>query len=659
MKLNGLFSDGAVFQRRAPIPVFGFTDPDSVVEITFNGNQFCGAAGHDGYFCIRMAAMEAGGPYEMTVRNRRTGDSATVQRIYTGEVFLASGQSNMCVPFGQDDAQYERFSSALPPEGVSIFNVAFRASGVEERLLEGCWVNSADPASRNLSATAQWFGLALWQKLQIPVGIIKCAHGGTIPEAWISRNALLGTSFASYLRTYETNLPRPARWDNVSLEAPQPQPGEFLQKPEDFPKYLPPQPPLTGLDEGWAEAGFDDASWTDYDIPGSWTDDGICGNGTVWARFHVEIPSAWEGKELILHLGPVDKQDITFFNGEEIGRSGKDFDLDCWDKPRTYRIPGRLVRAGKAVVAVRAWSFIYIGAFAGTADDYYLETADSSARLKLPDRIRIKAEHDFGLFPPLTIYHGEYEGPWFPNSPGILFDGMLRPVMPYAIRGAVWYQGESTADCGIESAKRYGELLETLIRDWRFHWGIGNFPFLIVQLPLFRGARNYDENAVWPVIRQAQLDVARKLPACELAVALDLGEQMNIHPVDKEQVGRRLADLACRHVYGMRGIREGGPIPVACRRENDALRIFFRNADSGLVLRESKESGFFCAGAVPPGKQPRYHAAEAAVEGTSVVVRSPSVPEPRFVRYAWADNPAFAPLYNGDGVPASPFEYED
>lgn len=674
MKLNALFSDGAVFQRRIAVPVFGTTDPESIVEVSFNGKIYTGLAGYDGNFLIRIAPQEAGGPYSMEVRNTRTGATAVVNDILVGEVWLASGQSNMEYPINVSVSQMQEFiaETGSDTDSIRMFTTAHRASAVPERqvapltrpagfeypeIKPGQWICAWEPKwsvitpenIRTMSAVALWFARKLRDELNVPVGILSSSWGGTIVEAWTSMEGLRNDpEQAAVVQEYVENLSDPDRWARMDRELPMYNAGNAEQQEILIKKYCTPCPEDAGTPQGWGKLDYDDSNWENFAIPGSWMREKISGNGVVWIRKKVELPAHWAGKDLEVHLGGVDKHDTTFFNGEKIGSTGAGFELDHWDRHRCYPVPGGLVKAGENVVAVRAFSFIYDGAFTGAEDEYYVALAGTDEKIFFAGECRLNPEADWGIF---GFPNNVSMGPHNPNSYGILFDSMIRPLLPYGIRGAIWYQGCSNTHTA-KDAKFYAHQMETLIRDWRYHWQQGAFPFIQVSLAGYTPEKDYAADNNWCYLRDSQRRAMRATPNSGIASALDVGDAKDIHPADKKTVGTRLALWALENTYGLPIFGTAPEVRSVMRESAGVLRLTFDHCAEGLVAKDGVLKGFYIAG--PDGE---YKEAEAVLCGNTVVVKNSDVPNACSVRYAWSANPmAVVSLYNSAGLPATPFE---
>jgi sialate O-acetylesterase len=360
------------------------------------------------------------------------------------------------------------------------------------------------------------------------------------------------------------------------------------------------------------------------------------------------LPADWAGKSLVLDLGAIDKGDVTYFNNEAVGQ------LDpllpnAWCTPRHYPVPGHLVKAGRNTIAVRVVSHVYGGGLSGPAALMRLTPADNSrAAIPLAGEWRLQVEHNYGRVTPFPGVPAP-QGPGNPNSPYILYNSMVAPLVPYAIRGATWYQGESNAG----KAFAYRNLLPALIRDWHRVWGQGEFPFLIVQLANYMARRDGPQECAWAELRDAQLHTARTVPQAGLAVIIDIGEATDIHPRNKQDVGARLAAWALAHTYQVKGVVASGPLYCGMTAEGSRLRLSFDYVDGGLVARGGELQGFAVAGA-----DRKFVWAKARIEGERIVVWSDAVAQPVAARYAWADNP-LCNLYNQAGLPASPFRTDN
>ena len=655
ISLGSLFQDGAVFQRNVDIPVWGKTDPGLVLLAEFAGQKVRTKSNTAGEFMFRFAPVPAGGPYVLNVTDKDGKILCSVKDILVGEVWVASGQSNMEYQLGSDWAfphnlrnnpnslarrqQREYVAGIKNPAKLRYFYVPHNCTGVRESRVPGTWKYVDEKSAVGFSAAAAWFAKTIQEQLDVPVGVIVTAWGGTRVEAWTSREALLSNPDTAVMANVaDRELQKPEIWD-------------VLARKKAAQKDLKRDPGNKGFGLGYAKVDLNESDWKDMIVPGSWMVQKISGNGSVWARKTVMIPAEWAGKDLVLKTGGIDKMDVTYFNGVEVGRTGKDLDTVYWDKKRTYTIPGKLVKAGKNVIAIRAYSFINDGSLNGRREDFTLSLKDSAVEpIKLAGTWKAKAELNYGILNPRTSgYNPEY-----PNTPGILFDGMLNPLLPYAIRGVIWYQGCSNAG-SIHNAKAYQKRLETMIRDWRFRWGLGDFPFIQVQLAYYDRNQEapYYPNSPWAYLRESQRLLCENMPNVFMASVIDNGDKLDIHPQDKKTVGLRLAKNALHNVYRFQNIVPSGPLYQSCTVEGNKIRITFRYGD-GLTVKGDFRKSFYIGSEMGVF----YPADTLVIEGNSVVLSSKEVENPAAVRYAWSQAPVSC-LYNAAGLPASSFRTDN
>lgn len=624
MKLSSLFTDHAVLQREISVPIWGWTKPLVLVKVSLGAYTSETLSGVEGDFLARLPPMPAGGPFELKVSvEGENAETFSAKDVWVGEVWLASGQSNMEWTLTQiGDVGSEEIRAAQIPK-LRMINVPRTANLGRPKNVEAAWMVSSDKTAGFFSAVGFHFAKRLCAELDVAVGILHSSWGGTFIEAWTDRSTLVANpDLKDWVARYEGSLNNPERW-----------------KPTATNRTYPVDSGNEGAKKNWAASDFNDTSWSEMNLPQTWQSAGHVHSGIFWFRKNVVVPREWAGKDLTLEIGAVDKQDITYFNGAEVGATGKDLDQTQWNALRKYKIPGNLVKAGTNVIAVRAYSFVYHGGLIGPASEMRLSLSDSQS-LPLQGAWRFQVEKNFGVVAPIQ----PPPGPGSPNSPYILFDNMIAPLVPYALRGAIWYQGESNAG----NASKYRRMLADLITCWRHAWGQGEFAFLTVQLANYLNPLSYQENSTWSFLREAQTR-SLELANTGLAVAIDIGEAMDIHPKNKKDVGGRLAQWALSKTYG-KPVVASGPLFQSLSIEGDRIRLRFTHVGGGLVVKDGALKTFVIA-----GNDKNFLEARALIEGDTVVVKNENVPEPVAVRYAWADNPLGCNLYNADGLPASPF----
>ena len=620
VRLPRLVADHMVLQRDRPVGVWGWADPGGRVTVRLAGASASATVGADRTWRAELPAMGAGGPYTMTVDGART---TTVRDVLVGEVWLASGQSNMEFPLRRVDGAEAEVAAAQYPE-IRLFSVPYRwALTPQDDLDGGAWEPATPESAAGFSAVAYLFGRQLHAELGVPVGLIDASWGGSAAEAWVSAAAL-------------TTLP-----DVEPLAAPyvaDPQATADSLDAENDAGLAAWAGEMQSADAGfaarptWRDPAFEPDGWGTMALPGRWEENGLPSfNGTVWFRRTVTLPADWAGADLEFRTERIEDQDSTWVNGVAIGSRTQVGDA------RRYRVPADILRPGENVITV--WVHDRTGFGGLTAPVELVHPDGRTMPLDGPWRYRVGTQIGPGPAQPRLLWH---------QQPGLLFNGLIAPLTASSIRGALWYQGESNT----RRAFGYRTLLPTLVADWRDRWAEGAFPFLVVQLPNFHG-RGDDPNepSSWAELREAQ-SMIRRLPNTGVTVTIDLGDPDDIHPTNKQDVADRLARQALADVYG-RAVVGAGPTVLGRWREGEAVRLLFGGVGGGLVARGGALDGFAVA-----GSDRRFVWADARIEGRTVVVSSPAVADPVAVRYGWADNPAVT-LYNAEGLPAEPFRTDD
>lgn len=632
MRLAPLFQDRAVLQRDLPLPVWGRCAPHETVAVSLAGRAARTLANGDGRWLVRFPPLPAGGPYELAAES--ASGRAMARDIVLGEVWICSGQSNM----------EWKLSQVVPPdvEGlpcdipeIRVLTLANPARVGPGEGVAGQWAAATEESLASFSAIGGTFARELNRALGVPVGMICTAWGGTRIQAWIGREALIQDPLG---------FEELGRFDASAYLSAEHAPETFSSFADWERRGAPQDQGNRGLAEGWTAPGFDDSAWPAMPVPSRWQDHGHPENGVFWFRRSITVPPAWIGRDLELHLGEIDKHDDTWVNGERVGGLSWEAGDRAWCTPRIYPVAGRLVGPdGRVEIAVRARSHVFHGGMTGPACAMRLVPVGAGAESPLPlaGSWRYQVEQDWGTPQPPDAAWGLDSS----NSPSILFDSRIAPLIPCALRGVLWYQGESNAS----QASDYRRLLPLLIRDWRRAWGQGDFAFLQVQLANYRRPVEEPGRSEWAELRDAQA-AALSEPGTGMAVAIDLGDPLDIHPRNKHEVGLRLARWALAETYERGGVPSGPLYAGMIAEAGGRLRLRFRHA-AGLGT---------CDGAAPrhvavAGADRAFVWAESAVEGESLIVWHPRVPRPVAVRYAWADNPDAANLRNAEGLPAAPF----
>ncbi len=617
IRLPQLISNGMVLQRGVDLKIWGWASPGEEVTLRFAGKTRSAVAGRDEKWNFVLPAMEAGGPYTITLTGTNT---VTINDVWVGDVWLCAGQSNMVhmlnihdITYAKDiaEANYPQIRQFLVP-------VATDLQGSKSDFPGGSWERAVGENVRSFSVVAYFFAKDLYEKYRVPIGIINASVGGTPIEAWTSEEGL--KAFPDVVRTIVQNkdtahvhaINRAAAIANTSAAV------------ADL-----------GMDDGkqWFAMDYVPKGWRNINVPGYWEDQGIKElDGVVWYRKEVEIPESMIGKPARVFLGRIVDADELYINGKRIGNTTYMY------PQRRYPIPDDVLKAGKNTFVVRVTNRNGKGGF--VPDKPYCVFAG-------PDTVDLKGTWQYkvgAVFEPVTEH--VVPGISLQNQPTVLFNAMVAPATDYAIRGVLWYQGESN----VGQPAAYAQHLFALIHDWRQQWGQDTLPFLYVQLPGFMNYQYRPSESNWATLRESQRK-ALSIPHTGMAVAIDLGEWNDIHPGRKKEVGERLALLARKLVY-KEEVVASGPMYRSYRKNGNKLTLSFDSVGSGLMAIDGEALGEFAIA----GADKKFVWAEAEVVGDQVVVWSEKVSDPVYVRYAWADNPVNPNLYNREGLPASPFE---
>lgn len=620
LHLPQILSDGAVLQRGEPIPIYGWAAPGEAITVTLGDASLQTRADDDGRWSVRFDPREAGGPIALRV----AGDyEVLVHDILIGDVWLCSGQSNMELPMRRVRERFEEEIATSKNSRIRSFTVPIRYEFNHpwEDIAGGQWV-SADPATvLHFSAVAYFFAREIEAAEDVPVGILLSAMGGSPIESWMSEESL--QAFPARLavadpfrdEAYITGLKTA---ENAASAA-------WFRYRDAQDEGLHHQP-------AYYDPDYDDSGWTPFTAPGFWDEQGIeARRGVVWFRREVEVPAALAGKPGMLHLGTLVDADTTYLNGQEVGNTGYQY------PPRHYSIPAGLLQAGRNVIAIRLTSTGNRGSF--VRDKTYALEVDGQS-LPLTGTWLAKVGMVCGPQPPSTFIQ------WQPLA---LYNAMMAPLHRQPIKGVLWYQGESNTG----RSNEYEALLEAMIADWRARWDAPELPFLIVQLANFMEASESPQESGWAELREAQR-LALSVPHTGMAVAIDVGEWNDIHPLDKQTVAHRLALQARKLAFGESSLLASGPDLLGGEVHGDKVLLHFTSTGEGLQTSDGRPLGQFALA----GADGVFHWAEARiVDSTTIELSQREVPAPVAVRYAWAHNPEGANLVNSAGLPASPFQW--
>ena len=609
--VSTIFGDNMVLQRGKKNTIWGWSDPGDKVRVEIAGKHASGVAGPDRRWQVKIQPPAVGGPYTIKISGHQTVE---LHNVLVGDVWLCGGQSNMQVSLRFARNGEEEVKAANFPE-IRFFSVAPHSAYHHTDVVEGSWKVVSPETADHVSAVAYYFARKVQQEIHVPIGLVVDALGGTPAEAWTSAAALRP------LNDFDVPL---AELEKLAA-AGAPEYGNYIMHWYD--QYD------VGIKGNWAAPDFDDSTWKSVDIPGGFSDLGVPETAAVaWFRREIVVPDPLPAGRALLFLGSIERMDTAYINGTQVGAS-------AWvENPRVYFIPDGVLKPGKNVVAIRVLKTKPQGGFLGKPEELHLELGDKTS---IPLAGKWKGQLSVDARPPHPLPIG-YEN--WPVMPSVLYEGMLAPIAPLSITGALWYQGEQNSERGFQ----YRRILPVTIADWRKLFGQGDFPFYIVSLPAFGHRSETPTDDKWAETRESQALTAASVRNSCLAVTIDTGDPDNIHPKDKQPVGERLALCALAKQYGKK-VAYSGPTLASVERLPGSIRLHFAHTDGGLVVKGAKLEEFAIA-----GEDRKWYWADARIEGDTVVVSSPSVPNPKEVRYAWQSNPA-ATLFNGAGLPAGPF----
>ena len=610
--VSPIFGDNMVLQRGKENAIWGWSEPGDQVRIDVADKTASGVAGPDRRWQVKIPPPAVGGPYTIQIADAH--QAVELHNVLVGDVWLCGGQSNMQVGLSRANNGEEEVKAANYPE-IRFFSVVAHPAYHPTEVPEGSWKVLSPETAERVSAVAYYFARKVQQEVHVPIGLVVDALGGTSAEAW--------TSAAALRPLKDFNIPL-AEVEKRAAEG-APEYGNYVMHWYD--EYD------VGIKGNWAAATLDDSRWKSVDIPGGFLELGVPETPAVaWFRKEIMLPKTLPAGRALLFLGSIERMDTAYINGAWVGAS-------AWvENPRVYPIPDGVLKSGENVVAIRVLKTKPQGGFLGKPEDLRLVLGDKTI---VPLAGKWKGQLSVDARPPHPLPLG-YEN--WPVMPSVLYEGMLAPVAPLSITGVLWYQGEQNSDRGIQ----YRQILPVMIADWRKLFGQGDFPFYIVSLPTFRHRSETPVDDTWAETRESQALTAASVSNSCLAVTIDTGDPDNLHPKDKRPVGERLALCALAKQYG-KNVVYSGPKLASVERLSGSIRLHFANADGGLVVKGAKLEEFSIA-----GEDHKWYWADARIEGDTVVVSSPSVPNPKEVRYAWQSNPA-ATLFNGAGLPAAPF----
>ena len=629
--LPAFFTDNMVLQQQSKVTFYGTAAKNKTVtvKVGWNGKQvYRTLSDADGKWSVEIATPQAGGPYDIRFSD---GDRLDLKNVLVGEVWLCSGQSNMEMPVAGwgKVMNYEQEIKEANYPSIRLFQVKKATALSPKEDLEstmGGWQACTSAMVPEFSSLAYFYARQLWQNLNVPIGVIDCTWGGTPAEAWTSLQSVsrvmgleeIGKTFAD------------ANYDDQKIiadynEAYQSWYERFIAADKGFNQGVP----------VWSRIDCKDTDWKKMTLPALWEKEELPGfDGIVWLRKQIQIPADWANKELTLSLGMIDDEDMIYLNGEKVA-SGASFNT-----PRVYTIPAEKVKAGTSVLTIRVFDTGGEGGVYGNADALYMAVKGRQP-VALAGEWKYRVGMDLkevGPAPVPPVGSSSY--------PTVLYNAMVHPLTSLPIKGVIWYQGEAN----VGRAVQYESLFQSLIQDWRARFHSPEMPFYFVQLANYLERKHVQPESEWAALREAQ-SKALHLKNTAMVTIIDIGEAGDIHPKNKQEVGRRLALCALNGTYG-KDVVAAAPRYKTYQVRGKQVCLYF-DMQKDTFDKSKSLKGFIVA-----GPDHRFYEAEAHFEGNSIVVESSEVQQPVAVRYGWADNPECT-LFGLSGLPVTPFRTDN
>lgn len=615
VRLPKYISDGMVLQRDQPIKIWGFASPDENVMVRFVGKEYTSVAQKDSTWSVMLPPQMAGGPHNISIKGY---NQIMVKNVLFGDVWLCSGQSNMELPIERlKDAYPELYRSARNPM-IRQFTVpkTYDFKNEKEDISGGSWIEVSPKTIKDFSGVAYFFAAKVYESEKIPIGLINSALGGSPAQSWISEEGL--KKFPEYLdivyqyrnekyvdsiKNYNAN--RHSNWYKKLNESDE------------------------GLKQHWAQTDIDRSTWKTAAMPSLWSSfDSNMKPGAIWMHRTFDVSKKQVGQTARLFLGCIVDADSVYVNGQFAGTTSYQY------PPRKYEIPGSLLKEGKNEITIRVIDENGRGGF--VKDKPYEIVFKDKSTIKLEGEWRYKVGCEVVKIEPHIFIQ------WKPMG---LYNAMIHPLFNYPIKGMLWYQGESN----VGKPNEYFALMNELIHNWRAGWNNAELPFYFVQLANFLEAKEMPVESNWAALRQQQLDML-KIPNTGMAVTIDIGEWNDIHPLNKKDVGERLALHALKNQYAKKDIIISGPLVKKHKVSKNKVTLEFDFVQNGIKKVDALKYFELAS------DDKKFVKATAVIKGKSIVLQSDQITAPKYVRYAWADNPEDVNFFNMEGLPASPFE---
>ena len=610
-----IFTDHMVIQRGEVVPVWGWSEPGDQITVRFQDEEVETSAEKDGSWHAELPPFAAGGPYTLHIQG--PSETITYTDILVGDVWLCSGQSNMeWIVANANNAENEIANSDHPL--IRHYKVEHTWSKEKEVHLDGGpWQVASPETTGEFTAVGYFFARELQKDINVPIGLLHSSWGGSRIEPWMRAETVREYINGDLDTFFEEKEKERMETENRLKSKIGPLPDE-----KEFNAAMMP--------------GYEDSSWETMNLPGLWEGSGYNGlDGVAWLRKEFNLSDSEAANDVVLDLAMIDDSDQTYVNGKLVGET-----INRYSEHREYKVPSAVLQPGLNVILIRVEDTGGGGGVHGGSADMHYTSSDGEHSLAGAWKFKVAEISQIvaGMQPNQT--------------PTVLYNKMIHPIIHFPIKGVLWYQGESNANSP-EDAAIYSDQFKAMITDWRELWGIGEFPFLWVQLANFMAPDAEPAESNWAILRESQ-SAALELPNTAEAVIIDIGEADDIHPRNKQDVGYRLSLAARRIAYG-EDIVYSGPVVDKARLDGNKVELTFEHTGSGLTV---PDGGNTVQGFAIAGKDGNFVWAEARIVDGKVEVWSDNIEKPASVRYAWGNNPDKANLYNAEGLPARPFRLQ-
>lgn len=613
-----IFSDNMVLQQNVKIPVWGFAKANETITVNFHNQTKKTVATKDGKWSIYLDNESAGGPFVLSIKGKTIIE---IKNVLVGEVWLCSGQSNMEWTVGQSNNVKEEIANANFPT-IRHIKIPKEINSIPNSdLKKADWQICSPETVTDFTGIGYFYAKELNQKLNVPIGIINASWGGTNIETWISRE---GFESSPEFKEMIAQMPKVNLNSLLDLKMVAAQNRiEALQKNKFTTEKVP----------FYKDLNFDDSSWLTLQQPLAWEEQSL-GNfdGIVWLRKHFTL--AENNKPITLEIPAIDDNDETFVNGIKVGET------IGWDKKRIYQIPSEILKVGDNVIAIRVTDNGGGGGIYGNNEELKLISGNNQIPLSGTWKFQVE-----------TIKNGVNEN----EFPSLCYNAMINPLIPFAFKGVLWYQGESNAS----RAYQYNKAFPLLIEDWRSKFK-SDFPFYFVQLASFVTKGNSNKGCSWAELREAQTNTLR-LKNTRMVVTTDLvTNPKDIHPTNKQDVGKRLASIAIENAYennkSIKLVTSFGPTFKSFENKTGKTIITFENIGSGLFT--SDKYGYI-KGFEVAGENHVFYFAKAEIMENKIVLTCNKVPNPIAIRFGWVGDASECNLLNNEGFPTIPFRTDN